>query len=188
MTTVVNSKIKFTVRDYVATPVDKRYELLEGELLVAPSPPPNHQRITRRLLRWLSEFVEQRNLGEVFDAPLDVILSDYDVLQPDVLFISKERAGIIRDRIYGAPDLVVEVLSPGTEERDRVLKRTIYARYGVREYWLVDPQQESVEVLALEPEGFVLAAIYHAGEALTSPVLEGLALAVEPLFSTQGDR
>lgn len=185
---VVNPHIKFTLRDYLATPEDTRYELIEGELLVTPSPTPQHQRIVGELFAILREFVRQQGLGEVFVAPLDVVLSEYDVLQPDVLFVSNERASIVTDRVRGAPDLVVEVLSPGTEERDRVLKRTIYARYGVREYWLVDPQQESVEVLALEPEGFVLSAIYHASEVLRSPVLEGLALAIEPLFSTQGDR
>ena len=179
----VNPRIKFTVRDYMATPEDTRYELIEGELLVTPSPTPAHQRIVGKLFVLLNDFVRNKGLGEVFIAPLDVVLSEYDVLQPDILFVSKERAGIVTDRVRGAPDLVVEVLSPGTEERDRTLKRTVYARYGVREYWLVDSQRETIELLTLGPEGFNLVAAYNRDETLRSPLLAGLTLSMQQLFS-----
>ena len=182
----LDPKIKFTVRDYMATPEDKRYELIEGDLLVTPSPTVNHQRIVLRLARWLSDFVEREELGVVIIAPMNVILSDYDVLQPDILFVSNERAHIVTDRVHGAPDLAVEVLSPGTEERDRVLKGTLYARHGVREYWLVDPAAQRIEVLSLIEARFIAAGTYGGGDTLSSSCLEGLAFPAGQLFAPAG--
>ena len=114
---------------------------------------------------------------------LDVVLSDYDVAQPDILFVSNERSGLITEaNIQGAPDLVVEILSPSTAQYDRGYKRTLYGRHGVREYWLVDPDAETVEVLTESAEGLVLGDTYRRGDTLTSPLLSGLAIELEQIF------
>ena len=104
---------RFTIQDYMATPEDKRYQLLDGELILAPAPTTRHQRIILELSVFLNEFIRERNLGMLFFAPTDVVLSDHDVVQPDIFFISSERANILTEaNVQGAPDLVVEILSP----------------------------------------------------------------------------
>ena len=184
---MVSREIKYTVKDYMSLPEsdEKRYELIDGELCMVPSPTPTHQDILGNLFEGLRHFVRRRDLGRVFVAPLDVVLSDTDVLQPDLLFVSRSREGIITDRnIQGPPDLVVEILSPGTSSRDRNIKRTRYAKFGVREYWLVDPENRTVEVLrASEPE-FETVRVYPVGTTTTSTVLEGLKLDVTRVFSS----
>ncbi len=177
-------KIKFTVNDYMTTPDDKRYQLLDGELILAPSPTMNHQTIALRLATMLHQFVLEHSLGQVWFAPLDVVLSNYDVVQPDILFVSNERANIITEaNIQGAPDLVVEILSPGTAQYDRGYKRTLYSRHGVREYWLVDPDAKTVEILTESDEGFTVTATYHRGEALFSVLLEELSVDINQIFA-----
>ena len=111
------------------------------------------------------------------------MLSNTDVVQPDILFVSNQRAGIVtEDNVQGAPDLVIEILSPSTAERDRTFKRSLYARHGVQEYWLVDPNAGRVEVLTLEERGFTLTATYDRDEELISPVLEGLRIKLNEVF------
>ena len=177
-------KIKFSVDDYMTTPDEKRYQLLAGELILAPAPKDIHQAIVGHLFVALYQFVNQLGLGWVRVSPYDVVLSRYDVFQPDILFVSNSRAGIITEaNIQGAPDLVVEVLSPGTAHYDRGYKRTLYGRHGVLEYWLVDPEAETVEVLTLEDNGLApAAATYCRGDTLASPLLAGLSIDLEPVF------
>lgn len=181
--TVPNPHIKFTYEDYVNAPEDKRYELLDGELLMTPAPAEIHQRISI-LLGWkLLQFVTENDLGRVYQAPFDVVLSDMDVVQPDLLFISNARAHIVTAaNVQGAPDLVVEILSPSTAERDRTLKRRLYARHGVSEYWIVDTEAGSVEVLLLREGGFEVAGTYGGGDTLTSPTLRGFELGIDDMF------
>lgn len=174
--------IKLTVRGYMGIPEadDKRYELIDGELILAPSPVTQHHRISRNLLRALDEFVEPQSLGELFYAPMDVVLSDHDVFQPDILFISNNRLHIIGDRnIQGAPDLVIEILSPSTETRDRDIKLEQYLRFGVREYWLIDPQERFSKPGDTE---FETVRVYPEGTTATSPTLEGIQVEVDRLF------
>jgi Uma2 family endonuclease len=178
--------IKLTVRDYMSMPEDddRRFELIDGELILAPSPVPQHQRIAFRLARFLADFVESRNLGEVMIPPMDVVLSEHDVFQPDILFISKNRLHIIGDRnIEGPPDLVIEILSPSTEGRDRGVKLQQYLRYGVREYWIIDPQEKNVEVLRAGDTEFETVRVYSEGTTVTSPVLEGIQVEIDRLFA-----
>ena len=176
-------RIKLTVADYVETPEGVRCQLLDGELILAAAPNNQHQRITRSLLLALHRFISDRNLGEVWFAPFDVVLSDHDVVQPDLLFVSHSRDAIITAaNIQGAPDLAVEVLSPSTEGYDRGYKRELYARHGVREYWLVDPDLETIEVLTPGAGGFVRHALYNRRETLTSPLLPGLAVDLTAVF------
>ena len=176
-------RLKFTVKDYMSTPNDKRYQLLDGEMIVAPSPITKHQDIVARILMALSQFVTQHRLGRVFVAPLDVVLSNHDVVQPDVLFVSNERSAIVTEaNIQGAPDLVVEILSPGTAEYDRGYKQALYGRHGVREYWLVDPDAETLEVLTLGEQGLETIATYTRRQTLKSELLEGLLMELDEVF------
>ena len=177
------AKVELTYEDYAKTPDDVRYELIGGELTPMPSPKWLHQLLLTRLLMPLYVFTHDRGLGEVVPAPMDVVLSDTDVVQPDVIFVSNERAHIItEDNIRGAPDLLVEILSPSTSERDRTVKRDLYARHGVREYWLVDPHAKSVTALMLVENRFALSGVYGEGQTLTSPTLEGFSLDLDELF------
>ncbi len=179
-----NPAVKFTYQDYLHTPDDQRYELLDGELIMAPAPNLGHQRIDTRLGSLLHTFAQEKGLGEVFHAPCDVVLSNTDVVQPDLLFISNERAHLLLggDNVLGAPDLVVEILSPSTAGRDRTLKRVLYAKHGVKEYWLVDPDARTVTVLQLAEGAFEVEAIYGEGQAMTSPMLVGFTANLNEIF------
>jgi Uma2 family endonuclease len=177
-------RIKFTVNDYMTAPPDRPYQLLDGELILAPSPSSKHQTIGAELFFALRQFVGKNVLGQVWFAPLDVVLSDYDVVQPDLLFVSNARADIVTEaNIQGAPDLVVEILSPGSTRQDRGYKRTLYGSSGVREYWLVDPDSKTVEVLTASDPGLVSVATYHRGDTLVSPLLPGLAIRLESILT-----
>ena len=175
--------LKFTYEDYKHTPDDKRYELLNGALIMAPAPRIAHQLAGGRLGSRLLIFVEANGLGWVLFAPTDVVLTDTDVVQPDLMFISNERAHIItEDNIRGAPDLVIEILSPSTAGRDRTVKRALYAKHGAKEYWQVDTDAKTIAVLLLGADGYELAGIYGAGQTLTSPTLPGFALDLAEVF------
>jgi len=181
---MVEPRIKLTVVDYMSTPDDSRYQLLDGELVLAPSPTDKHQNVAGNIYFFLRRFASDANVGRIRIAPLDVVLGENDVVQPDVLFVSNERATIITDEnIEGAPDLVVEVLSPSTEGRDRGYKCDLYARHGVRECWLVDPAAETVEVLTEVAESFVTAATYRRAQTLVSPLLPGLTIDLDRVFA-----
>ena len=181
---MINTNIKFTVDDYLCTPDDQRYELVEGELLLTPSPTPEHQDAVGEVFVPLKHFVRAHDLGHVWVAPLDTVLSEHNVYQPDVLFVSKERLDVVRDRVWGAPDLAVEVLSPSTERRDRVLKLRNYARYGVKEVWFVDLRRREIEVLCLGPEGYGPAGVYGPGDTVRSPLLPGFELLVDSVIGS----
>jgi Uma2 family endonuclease len=176
--------IKLTYRDYMTWSDDgRRYELYEGEAHMVPSPSVKHQRISGNLQALLRQFLLENGLGEVFHAPLDVVFSESTVVQPDILFISHQRRGIIGEQnISGAPDLVVEILSPATEERDRGIKLQLYRRYGVQECWLVDPEKRIVEVLALSPEGYQVLGQYSGDEVVSSQALAGFQFPAEEIF------
>lgn len=179
--------VRFTYRDSLQLPEGERRELIGGEFHAVPAPTPEHQRISARLERVLQDFVDARGLGEVLHAPLDLVLSEADVVQPDILFISRERAGIVTPtHVSAAPDLVVEILTPGTAERDRGVKRRLYFKYGVREYWLVDPVAGAIEVWVPGEADFELHRAYTAGMKVISPLLPGLAVAVDAILPATG--
>lgn len=176
-------RLKFTVNDYMSAPSDKRYQLLDGEMIVAPSPSNRHQEILGSLHLALAAFVQSRGIGRVRFAPLDVILSNHDVVQPDLLFVSTDRASIVTEaNLVGAPDLVVEVLSPGTQVHDRGYKQSLYARHGVREYWLINPDAETLDVLTPDGDAFVVYESFGNSGVLNTPVMDGLSLDLERLF------
>ncbi len=182
------AQIKFTYEDYKSLPYveRERFELLEGELIMAPSPNTEHQEIARELFRPLGEHIRSHNLGKIYFAPLDVVLGEpgnEQVVQPDILFVSQARRTIIRDdEIRGAPDLVVEIISLSTEEKDRVFKRRLYAKYGVQEYWITDPDSQTIEVLTLGKRGYERAGLYTKSETLKSPLLPGLHIPLDEIF------
>ena len=180
---IPNPIVKFTYEDYLNAPEDKRYELLDGELVMTPAPGERHQSISILLGSKLFQFASENSLGRVYLAPFDVVLSDVDVVQPDLLFVSNERDHIITPaNIQGAPDLVVEILSPSTAERDKTFKRALYARHGVNEYWMVDTTAKDITVLLLGERGYEVVDTYGEGETLTSPTLQGFALSVGDIF------
>ena len=180
------TRIRFTYHDYKSIPETdpRRFELLDGELVMAPVPSVWHQNIAGNLYAYLRQVVRKHNLGRVFFAPIDVVLSETDVVQPDLLFVARGHEDRIREEgIFGAPDLVVEILSPATESRDRGYKRTLYARHGVREYWIVDPQARRVEVYTLTSQGLTLWQTFGPGQTLRSALLPEFTLPVDEVFS-----
>ena len=173
---------KFTYEDYKNTSDDIRYELHDGELIMVPAPNMFHQTTSKKLF-WKLQPIEERGLGLVFYAPTDVKFTDTDTVQPDIVFVSSERSHIItEDNIRGAPDLVIEILSPSTAGRDRTFKRTLYERHGVTEYWMVDTDAKNITVLLLGENGYELAGIYGEGQTLTSPTLPGFSLNLDDIF------
>lgn len=134
--------------EFARIPGDRnRNEVVAGEIYASPRPSPRHQRALLRVLTRLSGFVEEHALGNVFIGPIDVLFGDEDFIEPDAVFVRRERDGIISDRgIEAAPDLVIEVVSPATSHQDRIIKRDRYAYFGVPEYWIVDPEAKQVEV------------------------------------------
>ena len=177
---------KFTYEDYRTAPEDRRYELLDGDLVVAPAPNLKHQRVLLALGMLLGRFVKEAGLGEVLLSPCDVVLSDTDVVQPDLLFISRGREHLVRngDNVQGAPDLVVEILSPATADRDRGYKRALYARHGVSEYWLIDPVAETVSLHLQRNGSLVVTQTCGRGQTLRSPTLQGFEADPADVFST----
>jgi len=138
---LVGVPIRLTYTDYCALPDDgRRYEILDGDLYMSPAPVPVHQRILLNLVAELRVHVRRLGLGEVFIAPIDVLLADHDIVQPDIVYVSQEQSTIVGSKnITGGPALLVEILSPSNTERDIHDKRNIYARSGVNWYWIVDP-------------------------------------------------
>ena len=183
MDTAVRRSIKFTYEDYLHFPEDKRYEIIDGEVHMVPSPGEAHQDVCANLAFVLRVFVKENALGKVYFAPLDVVFSEIDVVQPDIMFISKERLNIITERnIQGAPDLIVEIISPSSEYRDRVIKRKLYSKYGVKEYWLVDLEKKEIEVMGLKESGLETVKIYKRTDILESLVLKGIKIKLDEIF------
>jgi Uma2 family endonuclease len=151
--------VRLTYEDYCLLPNNgKRYEVVDGELFVTPSPYWRHQDVLSSLHLHLGAFVQKHHLGKVVEAPMDVVLSSHDVVQPDLLYISKARASVITEKyVQGAPDLVVEILSESTAQIDRTTKLKLYARYGVAEYWVIDPELCSAEIYRLVSGGYEFA-------------------------------
>ena len=175
--------IRLTYEDYCRLPNDgKRYEIIEGELFVTPSPFRPHQRAVTRLTSYLSVFVREKDIGEVFVAPFDVVFSRFDVVEPDLLYVSKGRLSVLTEKnVQGAPDLVVEVLSPSTAEKDRTIKLKLYARYGVQEYWIIDPYGPSAEIYRRQEKGFEPVKTLGASDSLTSSLFPEFSLPLKDL-------
>jgi Uma2 family endonuclease len=181
---------KLTYQDFLRLPGfeddGRRHELIDGEHVVTPSPAERHQRVSMELAVALAVHLKSAGAGRVYSAPFDVVLSDHDVVEPDLLVVLTDQLDIIGPKnIRGAPAIVVEILSPGQRHRDEVVKRTIYARAGVREYWIVDPDRETVtrchqSAPAVLETSETLSAT--ASDTLTSPLLPAFSLPLATLF------
>ena len=184
----MTARIALTYRDYSALPDDgKRYEIHDGELSVTAAPTPLHQMVLLNLATALDAHVRARNLGRVLVAPLDIILSDRSgettILQPDIIFLDRERLGLISQRaIEGPPTLAVEILSPSTAVIDRTRKRELYERYRVPNYWLVDVDAGDIEACVLRSGAYVVAARVSGAEPVDLPPFVGLALVPASLW------
>lgn len=183
MSTVVK---RWTYDDLAAMPEDNVIrEILDGELFVAPSPVTKHQRVVGRLFYEIEHYLSSNPIGEVFIAPLDTVFAIDNVCSPDVLFISNERSSIVtRKNIQGAPDFVVEVLSQFNRRNDEIRKRAIYERFGVDEYWIADPEANSVRIHRRQGKTLELvsALAAAASDVATTPILPGLEIALTDLF------
>ncbi len=177
---------KFTHSDLLAFPNDgKHRQIVDGELIVTPSPNLGHQRISRRIQFALVKYLEAHPIGEILNAPMDVILSDFDVLEPDLLLVLNPRRHILKTWVEGAPDLVIEILSPTTAAHDRGPKLKAYARFGVEEYWIVDADRAVVEVYRRGEEGYKISRVFRQPEVLTSALLPGFALPLSDVFQAE---
>ena len=176
-------KTKLTYEDYAKTPDDERWELIDGELVMAPAPNMEHQSIQSAMGVTIANFIASRELGRLFFSPTDVVLSEHTTVEPDLVFVSKERERIITyANIQGAPDLVVEILSPSTARRDWRDKFDLYQGHGVNECWLADPVSRTVWVFLLADGAFVEMGRYGEDDTLTSPTLEGLEIVLAEVF------
>jgi Uma2 family endonuclease len=181
---IPEGKIILTYEDYVLLPNDSnRYELLEGELSVTPAPNIKHQSASANLFKIIAAYVDQHNLGKLFYAPTDLILDRTSILQPDILFVSTARNHIITEKaVEGPADLVIEILSPTTSRTDRVTKAQIYARHKVPTYWIVDPEQQGVEIYLLTAEGYRLETTLRGESPMAAPPFGGLKIIATNIF------
>jgi len=174
---------QWTEEDYFGLPDSNRYiELSDGIFIMPPHPTNTHQRTVGRLFRSLEDFVLSRDLGLVRLAPLPVRLWPGKIREPDVLFVAHEHQDRVGEQAFGPPDLVMEVASPGTRRTDRVEKFAEYARAGIPEYWIVDPDAESIEVFTLREGAYELLGKWRAGEITHSALLAGFQVAVGEIF------
>lgn len=177
---------KYTYQDYLEIPEEPgyRFEILDGILIKEPSPNVMHQRVSRRLQRVLEDYFWQHDpQGEIFNSPLDTTLYDINVVQPDLLYVAGENKDIVKDtRIDGPPTLIVEILSPSTRRKDRLVKRNIYQRAGVKHYWLVDPDEKTVECFVLKDSLYALAASGLDGDIIEHPDFPGLIIKLGTLW------
>ena len=182
---IPQGKIVLTYDDYCELPNDRnRYEILDEELSVTPAQGINHQRISNRLHRVLDDHVIANRLGEIFVAPTDLILAPTTVVQPDLLFIATNRADIVTERgIEGAPTLVTEILSPTTQRTDRVVKAQLYAKYGVPNYWLLDPGLHTFEAYELVADRYVITASLKSQDEFRPSLFAGLTIRLADLWA-----
>lgn len=172
------TRVSLTYRDYEALPADgRRYEIHEGELSVTPAPSPKHQTVALNLAAALDAHVKAHRLGKIFISPIDVILSDGTIVQPDIIFLARDRLDLISQRgIEGAPTLAAEILSPTTLTIDRPRKLALYARHGVPWYWIVDPERWGIEVHGLDAGSYGRRAGATGDETLRAEPFPDLAL------------
>ena len=179
--------VKLTYEDLLLFPDDgQRHELIDGEHYVTPSPNTKHQAIVWNLTSMIGPYLQAHPVGRAFSAPLDVVFSDFDVVEPDLLFISRARLADVlsKQHVRGAPDLVVEIGSPGTRKRDETTKRRLYERFAVSEYWVVDPELDAIKVYRRVDERYARVAelSLQNGDVLTTPLLPGLEMPLSRIF------
>lgn len=168
---------KWTYKDYLALDDDNRYEILNGNLLMTPSPSSQHQSWSSLLNYKLKDFVFAKRLGKIFEAPMDVLLSSENVVQPDIIYIANGNKHIIKDKlIEGSPDMLVEIVSPSSHHIDYYEKKELYDVSGVKEYWIVDPANQTIEVFALQDDKFQLLSNAAVSGNISSNIFKGFQL------------
>ena len=182
-----SSGVKLTYDDFVLFPDDgKRHELIDGEHYVTPSPNLKHQAISRNMVASIWSYLRQHPVGRVYTAPLDVVFSHFDVVEPDLLFVAESRREVLTAaNVQGSPDLVVEIGSPSTRRRDEKLKHQLYERFGVSEYWVVDPEIDVVRVYRLSDGTYVRVEelSLDRGDVLTTPLFPRFELPLGVVFA-----
>ncbi len=184
-TSAEHTRDLITYEDYLTFPDNDgiRKEIIEGELYMTPAPSTTHQLILKRIFRILDDYVLQNGLGEVLFAPCDVIFSSINVMQPDILFVSNENLKILTEKnIQGAPDLLIEILSPNTTDNDRIFKKMVYEKFGVKEYWIVSPDEQAIEIWVLKDKNFRLGSKQKMDQAIKSQILEGFEIILSLIF------
>lgn len=173
----------WTYEEYLKLEDEKRYEIIDGELFEMPAPSVKHQKVLWKLVKLFGQYENKVKTGLFLSAPVDVVLSESEVVQPDILYVSEERISIVEERaVRGAPDLVVEIVSPYSYKRDTEDKKRIYANHGVKEYWIVLPELKIIEVLTLEDKSYnVYSFACESGKAC-SKLLEGFCVKPEEVF------
>lgn len=180
---VMEKKSVWTYGDYLKLDDGKRYEIIEGELFMVPAPGLEHQRISRELEYRLLQYIKEKGSGELFDAPVDVIFDELSVVQPDIAFVSKENYGILQKKgIQGAPDLVIEIVSPSSLYKDAYQKKDIYEKFQVKEYWIVDPGNRAIQVFTLEGSRYEIFSFASEDEVIKSKVLQGFELKISDIM------
>jgi len=183
MAIAIPKKKKYTYEDYVKLPEGAPYQLIGGELIMTPAPTPYHQIVSRKIMSLLIQYVEKNNLGEILYSPIDVYFSEEDVFQPDIIFISKERLNIIGEtKIEGAPDLIIEILSPSTAYYDLGRKYEVYEKNGVKEYWIVHPERKSIEIYQNQEGQFKLIQMAKEKDTVNSSLFKDFELNLERIF------
>lgn len=179
----IEERESYTYDDYLKLPEGAPYQLIGGKLVMTPSPSPKHQEVSKKLAFMIVSFAEPAGLGQVYYAPLDVCLSDKDIFQPDIIFVGKEREDIIgKKNIQGAPDIVIEILSPASAYYDLREKFKTYEAGGVKEYWIVDPGIKKIEVYESVNMKFRLLCAAEGEEHVFSKVLNGFSVALHDIF------
>ena len=182
--TVIDDTKTYHADEYFLLPENAPYQLINGKLIFMPSPFDIHQKVLSKLHLLLGWYIENNRLGEIRFAPDDVILDEDNVVQPDLLFVSIKRNNIIKSRIFGAPDFVIEILSTGgTQKTDRELKKQLYGKHGVIEYWIVHPTEEYVQVHHNENQQMKMVQTAHKGDTIVSKAIEGLKINVDKIFA-----
>ena len=181
---IPQGKIVLTYDNYCELPNDRnRYEILDGELSVTPAPRTKHQKVLGNLHRLLANYVVANQFGTIFIAPTDVILAPTTVVQPDLIFIGNDRRGIVTERaIEGSPTLLIEILSPTTQRTDRETKAQLYAKYAVPHYWLIDPDQPTIEAYELAGDQYKLIVKAQNAEVFTPSLFPGLTIPLADLW------
>lgn len=181
--TAITARKRMTYADYVKIDDNNRYEILHGELCMVPAPSTDHQSVSRNLEFLIWNFVKKKGIGKIFDAPIDVVFDDDEVFQPDIVFIKSENQGIIhKTAIHGIPDLIVEIVSPSSAFYDTVEKKEIYRKCGVKEYWLIFPEERVIEILTLERGEYLEFCKSKKAGIVKSKMLEGLEINSQEVF------
>lgn len=174
---------EYTAADYMKLPDYPRQELIGGEFFVSPAPKLNHQDLIGKIYAWLFYWLEKHPIGKVFLSPVDVILSEKNVVQPDLCFVLNNHLDIMTpDNLQGTPDFIIEILSPSNEGNDRIRKKTLYEYFGVTEYWIIDPKHATISVMLHDGKKYKTVRTFNKKSILKSFVIQGWELETENLF------